>query len=49
MVYTVSFVRLSIPHNGKDEYGKRIYDCRVLDSQDLSNVQECVLYGLGLK
>ena len=31
MVYTVSFDRLFMPFNGKDDSGKRIYDVRIID------------------
>jgi len=48
MVYTVSFDRLILPHNGKDQSGKRCYDVRVIDAADLLKIQECILHGLGL-
>lgn len=48
MIYTVSFDRLSLPFNGKDAGGKRVYDVRVIDKADLIKVQECILHGLGL-
>ena len=48
MIYTVSFDRLSLPHNGKDAAGKRIYDIRVLDKLELAQIQQCMLISLGL-
>jgi len=48
MLYTVSFERLFLLHNGKDANGKRIYDVRVIDKTDLLKIQQCVLHGLGL-
>ncbi len=48
MLYTVSFERLYLPHNGKDAGGKRIYDVRVIDKSDLIKIQHCILHGLGL-
>ena len=48
MVYTVSFDRLSLPFNGKDNSGKRIYDMRILNPIEFAQVQQCVLNGLGL-
>jgi uncharacterized protein YifN (PemK superfamily) len=48
MIYTVSFDRLSLPFNGKDAGGKRVYDVRVIDKADLIKVQECILHGLGM-
>jgi mRNA interferase MazF len=47
MVYTVSFYRLDLPFNGKDASGKRIYDVRIIDRDDLLKIQECMLNGLG--
>jgi uncharacterized protein YifN (PemK superfamily) len=48
MIYTVSFDRLSFPQNGKDDAGKRIYDVRVIDPEELKKIQRCVLHGIGL-
>ena len=48
MIYTVSFSRLFLPFDGKDEGGNRIYDVRVVDQADLLQIQQCVLHGLGL-
>ena len=48
MIYTVSFSRLSLPHNGKDTTGKRLYIQYVIDKSDLLKIQQCVLHGLGL-
>ena len=48
MIYTVSFARLYLPFSKKDGQGKRIYDVRVLDKEELTKVQQCLLHGLGL-
>lgn len=48
MIYTVSFDRLSMPFEGKDASGKRIYTQHVIDKSDLIKIQQCVLHGLGL-
>jgi len=48
MVYAVSFERLSLLFNGKDEFGKRTYENRIINSEDLLKIQQCVLIGLGL-
>lgn len=48
MIYTVSFDRLSLPFGDKDVNGKRIYDVRVIDKDDLIKIQQCLLHGLGL-
>ena len=48
MIYTVAFDRLTVPSDGKDENGKRIYDQRVVDAEVLTKIQECIMRGLGL-
>ena len=48
MIYTVSFERLYLLRDGKDNKGKRIYDDRVIDKADLLKIQQCILHGLGL-
>lgn len=48
MIYTVSFRRLFLPFDGKDQSGKRNYDVRVIDKADLLKIQECLLHGIGL-
>ena len=48
MIYTVSFERLFLLHNGKDASGKRNYDDRIIDKADLIKIQQCILHGLGL-
>jgi mRNA interferase MazF len=48
MVYTVSFDRLFLPFEKKDDDGKRVYDTRVVDKADLLKIQQCMLHGLGL-
>lgn len=42
MVGTVSFSRLSLPLRGKDKFGKRIYDIRIVADKDLQEVRRCV-------
>lgn len=49
MLYTVSFSRLYLFTNGKDENGKRIYDARVPEKDDMIKVHQCILHGLGLQ
>lgn len=49
MLYTVSFTRLSLPFKGKDAGGKRIYDIRVLEQDDMIKIHQCILNGLGLQ
>ena len=48
MVYTVGFDRLSLAYCGKDERGVRIYDQRVISPDDLRNIQQSMLHGIGL-
>ena len=48
MVYSFSFDRLNFPFKGKDDCGKRIYDIRVIDNDEMKKVQTCVLNGLGI-
>ncbi|HCN89058.1 MAG TPA: type II toxin-antitoxin system PemK/MazF family toxin [Oxalobacteraceae bacterium] len=48
MIYTVSFARLFLLSNGKDDRGTRIYDQRVIDQSDLLKIQAAVLHGIGL-
>ena len=48
MIYTVSFDRLFLLFDGKDACGKRIYDNRIIDKDDLIKIQQCLLHGLGL-
>ena len=48
MIYTVSFERLFLLHNGKDKSGKRIYIERVIDEADLVKIRQCILHGLGM-
>lgn len=48
MIYTVSFDRLMLPFEGKDNSGKRIYDQRVLSDDDFRIIQKCLLHGVGL-
>jgi mRNA interferase MazF len=47
MVYTVSLDRLFLPFFGKDQ-GKRSYDKRVISKDELVNIQQCILAGLGI-
>ena len=48
MIYTVSFTRLHLMHDGKDASGNRIYDDRVISADDLAIIENCVLHGLGI-
>ncbi len=48
MLYTVSFARLFLVSNGKDNQGRRLYIVRVIEREDFIKIQECVLHGLGL-
>jgi len=48
MVYTVSFERLSLLFNGKDELGKRIYENHIISTDELLKIQQCVLIALGI-
>ena len=48
MIYTVGFRRLFLPHDGKDQDGKRIYDPRTVEPDDMQLIQRCVLISLGL-
>jgi len=47
MVYTISLDRLDLPFFGKDQ-GKRMYDKRIISRDDLVNIQQCILAGLGI-
>ncbi|MEI6758802.1 MAG: type II toxin-antitoxin system PemK/MazF family toxin [Chlorobium sp.] len=47
MVYTVSLDRLFLPFFGKDQ-GKRSYDVRVISKDELVNIRQCILAGLGI-
>jgi hypothetical protein len=49
MLCAVSFDRLSLPQDGKDDRGKRIYDLRHLSDEELRQVMSCVLSGLGVE
>lgn len=48
MLATVSFKRLFFPFSGKDDRGKREYVRRVIGSDDLRRVRECILNGISL-
>lgn len=47
IVLTVAFHRLRLMFAGQEQ-GQRIYDIRVLDSQTMNKVKQCVRAGLGL-
>lgn len=49
MLYTVSFRRLFLPHNGKDSDGKRLYVVRIIEKSDLVKIHQCILHGLGME
>jgi uncharacterized protein YifN (PemK superfamily) len=48
MLYTVSFGRLSLLFDGKNDEGKRVYDTRCITNQELLSVQNCIRNSLGL-
>jgi mRNA interferase MazF len=49
MIYTVSFGRLHCMFDGKDPAsGKRNYDIRVIEREDLLKIQQCMLHAVGL-
>jgi len=48
MLYTVSFDRLNLPHNGKDSNGKRNYITNVIEDFHLKKIKECVLHAINL-
>jgi mRNA interferase MazF len=48
MLYTVSYGRLNLPHE-RDIAGKRVYITRVISSDDLRNIRQCILVGLGME
>lgn len=49
MLATVGFHRLSPLFMGKDQYGKRKYDNRVISRGDLERIRTCVLHALGMR
>jgi mRNA interferase MazF len=49
MLYTVSFERLHLPFIGKDEFGKRQYDIRVVSDKQILDIQNCIKFYLDLK
>lgn len=48
MLCTVSYDRLSLPHRGKDNNGKRIYEIKKVSADDLNEVRKCVATVLSL-
>lgn len=44
LIMTVSFSRLSIPHVGKGDDGKRIYDNRLVSKEDFDNIIACTFH-----
>jgi mRNA interferase MazF len=48
MLSTISFNRLALPFSGKDSFGKRIYDIRVINALEMKMVRECILHALNL-
>lgn len=46
MVNAVSFERLFLPFKGKDKYGKRIYDIKIVNPVDMLKVAQCVFAAL---
>lgn len=49
MIYTIGFERLKLMSLNKCDFGKRIYDARVLDIATMESVMNCVRHGLGFK
>lgn len=49
MIATVSWQRLYPLFNGKDSNGKRIYDKRVIEKEELIEIKKCVLCGIGME
>lgn len=49
MLYTVSFERLFVPFLGKDSSGKRLYDLRLINPEQLQQIHTCISYSLGIK
>lgn len=43
MIYTFSYDRFSVPYDGKDAYGKRIYNIVELDEETLMRIRDAVL------
>lgn len=43
MLYTFSYDRFSVPYDGKDMHGKRIYNIVGLDEETLARIREAVL------
>lgn len=48
MMYALSFKRFQLPTDGKMADGKRIYDLRTVTEEDLHQIRQCLLRGLGL-
>lgn len=48
MLYTVAFSRLSLPFEGKDASGNRLYTVRIINPEEMEKVQSCILHGIGL-
>lgn len=47
MVYSVALRRLNLFKLGKDDSGKRQYEYVSLTTEQLADVEQCVLNGLG--
>ncbi|WIH05508.1 type II toxin-antitoxin system PemK/MazF family toxin [Xanthomonas translucens pv. graminis] len=48
MVSAVSFARLTLPWEGRDLQGNRVYDVRKISDVDLKAIKACVLHALGM-
>jgi mRNA interferase MazF len=48
MITTIAFDRLNLPFNGKDANGRRIYEERVIEKNDLAEIRKCILSALGM-
>lgn len=48
MIYTVAFHRLFLPFRKKHKNGKRKYDIRVIEKEEMIKIQQCVLNAIGI-
>lgn len=47
--FTVSWERLDMMLQGKDQYGKRRYHKQILDTEHVDGIKRAVLHGLGME
>ena len=48
MIYQVSLDRLTLPFDGKDPSGKRVYDQRIATAETLSDIRNCIARALSI-